>query len=188
LRYLYALIGLLVMLAATAVAVSSSVILDADTYVDSNDANQSFSDSDTLWASSANETPAKEVYLSFRNNFGTTSVFGPDAIKSATLDLTVTDVESPGEIKAYLVHGAVLEITWLDKPEYDSSVSASLNVTEKGSYTIDVTPLVKKAVETCIEDCPYTIVLVAEDGASVGFASSEASEKNKPSLKYVTTS
>ena len=186
-RYLYALIGLLVMLAATAAAVSSNVILDADTYVDANNANQSFSDSDTLWAASADEKPIKEVYLSFRNDFGTTNVFKSEAIKSATLNLTAIQIENPGEIKAYLVEGATLEITWLTKPEYDSSVSAALNVEENGSYTLDVTPLIKKAVETCIEDCPYSIVLVAEDGASVGFASSEASEKNKPSLKYITS-
>ncbi len=187
-RYLYALIGLLVMLAATAAAVTSDVILDEDNYVDANDANQSFSDNDTLLVASVDEKPIKEVYLSLRNNFGTTNAFNPEAIKSATLDLTVTQVENPGEIRIYFVHGSSIGITWLNKPVYDSSVSVPFNVEEKGSYTLDVTPLIKKAVESCIEDCPYSMVLVAGDSASVGFASSEGSEKNKPSLEYVTTS
>jgi hypothetical protein len=49
-----------------------------------------------------------------------------------------------------------------------------------------VTSIIKKAVETCTEGCPYTIVLVAEGDASVEFTSSEASKENKPTLEYVT--
>ena len=55
-----------------------------------------------------------------------------------------------------------------------------------GSYTLDVTDIIKKAIESCTETCPYTIALVAEDGASVEFASREASDKNKPFLEYRT--
>ncbi len=187
-RYLYALIGLLVMLAATAAAVTSNMILDEDNYVDANNANQSFSDSDTLLAASADEKPIKEVYLSFRNNFNTTNVFDSEDIKSATLDLTVTQAENPGEIKLYFVRGSAIGITWLNKPEYDSSVSVTFDAKENGSHTLDVTPLIKKAAETCADGCPFSFVIVAEDNTSVGFASSEGSDKNKPSLEYVTTS
>ncbi|VVB68963.1 Uncharacterised protein [uncultured archaeon] len=186
-RYLYALIGLLVMLAATAAAVTSTVIVDEDNYVDADNANQSFSDSDTLLAASADEKPIKEVYLSIRNNFNTTNVFSSEDIKSATLDLTVTQAENPGEMKIYFVHGAAIGITWLNKPEYDSSVSVAFNAEGKGSQTLDVTPLIKKAAETCADGCPFSFVIVAGDNASVGFASSEGSEKDKPSLKYQTT-
>ena len=70
----------------------------------------------------------------------------------------------------------MIHVTWNDKSDYDSKVSSSpVDVDKEGSYTLDVTPIIKKAVETCTEGCPYSIVLVAEDGASVGFTSSEAS-------------
>ena len=49
-----------------------------------------------------------------------------------------------------------------------------------------MTSIIQKAVETCTEGCPYSIILVAEDDASVGFTSSEASDENKPILEYVT--
>ena len=44
--------------------------------------------------------------------------------------------------------------------------------------------MIKKAVEVCTEGCPYSIVLVAQDGASVGFTSAEASAEKKPVLEY----
>ena len=184
-RYLYAITGLLLLLAATAAAGSFKANMDVDIYVDANNASENFADSDTLWAISEDGKSAKEVYLSFVNLFGSQSVFKPEQLKSATLTLDVSKVENPGKIKAYLVHGATLgTATWSDKPEYGSNVSASVDVEKEGSYTIDVTPLIKKAVEICTEGCPYSIVLVAQDGASVGITSAKASAEKKPVLEY----
>ncbi len=184
-RCLYAIIGLFLLLAATASAGSFKANMDVDTYVDANNSNESFSESDTLWAASEDGQPAKEVYLSFVNLFGSQNIFKPEQIQSATLTLDVSKVETAGEIKAYFVHGATLgTATWNDKPEYNSNVSASVEVEKEGSYTIDVTPLIQKAVEVCTEGCPYSIVLVAQDGASVGFTSAKASAEKKPVLEY----
>ncbi len=150
-------------------------------------ANQSFNEEDTLWASSVDGEPAKEVYLSFINLFGSQGIFRPEDIESATLTLNATDVEKAGEIKAYLVKGATFDTaTWADKIEYESDPFASADVEENGICTWDVTPLIKKAVEICTEGCPYSIALVAEDNASAGFASSEASEDSRATLVYVT--
>lgn len=189
LRHLYALIGLLMLLtAATAAAESITAKMDVDTYVDSEDANESFSDEETLWATSVDGEPVSEVYLSFVNEFavGDEAIFSPDEVESADLKLYVTEVEEPGEITAYLVHGATLDtVTWDDKPEYATNVTASFDVEDVGEYTVDVTELIKEAVETCVEGCPYSIVLVAEDNASVAFASMESSE-DEAELEYVT--
>jgi len=184
-RCLYAVVGLFLLLAATASAGSFKADLDVDTYVDANNNTTSFSENDTLWAASEDGKSIKEVYLSFQNLFGSQGVFKPEQIQSATLTLDASQVETAGEIKAYFVHGATLgTATWNDKPEYDSNVSASIDVEREGSYTIDVTPLIQKAVEVCAEGCPYSIVLVAQDGASVGFTSARASAEKKPVLEY----
>ncbi|MCK9565432.1 MAG: DNRLRE domain-containing protein [Methanothrix sp.] len=186
-RYLYALMGLLLLLAATATAGSFNAEMDVETYVDADNANQSFADSDLLWAASVDAEPTKQVYLSVINMFGTQGLFKPEQIASATLTLDAAQVDKPGKIKAYFLHGAALDtMTWYDKLDYDAEVSSSpMDVEKVGSYTLDVTSIVKKAVETCTEDCPYSIVLVAEDDATVGFASHGASG-NKPTLVYVT--
>ncbi len=186
-RHLHALIGLLVLLTvATAAAGSYTAKMDVDTYVDSEDANESFSDKEALWATSADGEPVREVYLSFVNNFGTEGIFSPDDIESADLKLYITEVEEPGEITAYLVHGATFDtVAWDDKPEYATNVTASLDVEDVGEYTVDITELIKEAVETCVEGCPYSVVLVAEDNASVAFASMESSE-DAAELEYVT--
>jgi hypothetical protein len=47
---------------------------------------------------------------------------------------------------------------------------------------MDATPLIKMAVKTCTEGCPYSIVLVADDGASIGFSK----DAQKPALDYIT--
>jgi hypothetical protein len=186
-RYFYALAGLFLMLAAVAVAESFKADLDVDTYVDAKNPDQSFGDSGMLWAASEGGKPVEEVYLSFINLFESQGTLKPEQIKSATLTLNVTDVKTPGEIRAYFVDGAVLSTSaWDYKPAYDSSVSASVNVEGNGSYTLDVTPLIKKAVETCVQGCPYSIALVAEDGTSVGFASRESGGTNNPQLVYTT--
>lgn len=184
-RYLYVLVGLAVLLsAASAAGGNFKAQMDVSTYVDASNADMNFSENDTLQVSSADGKPVKEAYLSFVNNFGTVGVFKPDAVKSAILKLYAKNVETPGKVKAYLVHGATLDTaTWNDKPEYESGVSASQDIQKDGKYTIDVTPLIKKAVEICTEGCPYSIAIVAEDNASMEF-SKTASEK--PSLEYTT--
>ncbi len=186
-RYLYALMGMLLLLAATAAAGSFKAEMDVETYVDANNANQSFEDSDLLWAASQDNEPTKLVYLSVINMFGTQGVFNPDQIASATLTLDAAQVDKPGKITAYFLHEATFDtMTWSDKTDYNTEVSSSpVDVEKVGSYTMNVTSIIKKAVETCTEGCPYTIVLVAEDDATVGFVSSKASG-NKPTLEYVT--
>jgi len=187
LRSSYALIGLFLLLAASAEAGSFKANTDVETYVDANYADQNFSNNETLWATSEDGESVQEVYLSFVNLFGSQGIFKPEQIQSATLTLEAVRAEKAGEIRAYLVHGATLDTaTWNDKPEYIGDVFASVKVDKEGSYTIDVTPLIKKAVEICAEGCPYSIALVAEDGASVGFASSRASSGSRPVLEYVS--
>jgi hypothetical protein len=187
LRYLYAFMGMLLLLAATATAGSFKAEMDVETYVDANNTNQSFEDSNLLWAASQDNEPTKLVYLSVINMFGTQGVFNPDQIASATLTLDAAQVDKPGKITAYFLHGATFDtMTWSDKTDYNTEVSSSpMDVEKVESYTLDVTSIIKKAVEICTEGCPYTIVLVAEDDATVGFASSNASG-NGPTLEYVT--
>ncbi len=186
-RYLYALMGIILLLAATAVAGSFTAKMDVETYVDANNANQSFEDSDLLWAASQGSQPEKQVYLSVINMLGSQGVFKPEQIAAAMLTLDAAQVDKPGKVRAYYKHGETLDTTtWYDKADYDSEVSSpSLNIDKEGSYTLDITSLVKKAVETCTEGCGYSIVIVAEDDASVGFASGRASG-NGPVLEYET--
>ncbi len=189
-KYLYALVGLFVLLGTACAAegsipAHSPVLMDVDTYVDASSANDIFEDSDTLWVSSAGGKPLKETYLSFINDFVTNSVSSPDQIETATLMLNVSKVETPGKIIAYFAEGPTTNAAaWTDNPEYDTSVSASLEVTAEGEYSMDVTPIIKKAISSCPGECGYSIALVADDGTSVGFASKEASEENKPTLRY----
>ena len=187
LKYLYALMGIFLLLAASACAGSFEAGMDVDTYVDADNASQSFADTEILWASSLDGSSTEQIYLSFINLFGAQGIFKPEQIASATLTLDAAQVDEPGKITAYFLEGAALETTtWLDKSDYDAEVSSSpVDVDEEGSYTWDVTDIMRKAVETCTEGCAYTIVLVAEDDASVGFSSSEASG-DEPVLEYVT--
>jgi hypothetical protein len=187
LKYLYALMGVFLLLAANAAAGSFNADMDVDTYVDAVNADQNFTDNDLLWASSQEGESTKEIYLSFINLFGSQGIFNPEQIASATLTLDVAQVDNPGKITAYFLEGATFATTnWLDKIDYDADVSSSpVDVDEVGSYTFDVTDIIKNAVETCVEGCPYSIVLVAEDDASVAFTSSEASG-NTRILEYVT--
>jgi hypothetical protein len=187
LRYLYVPMGIFLLLAATAAAGSFTAEMDVDTYVDADQANQSFTDNDLLWAASAGAEPTKLVYLSVINMFGAQGIFKPEQIASATLTLDVAQVDKPGKVKAYFLQAPTLETTWYDKKDYNATVfSSSVNVDKAGSYTWDVTDIIKKAVETCVDGCGYSIIMVAEDDASVAFTSSEASKENKPILKYVT--
>ncbi|MDD1760972.1 MAG: DNRLRE domain-containing protein [Methanothrix sp.] len=187
-RHLYAFISIFLLLAATAAAGSFTAEMDVDTYVDSDNANQSFADSDLLWAASVDGASNKEVYLSFVNLLGSQGIFKPEQVADATLTVDAVKVDKPGKITAYFLHGATLETAdWYTKEDYDADVSSSsVEIDGEGSYELDVTPIIKKAVETCTEGCPYTIVLVAEDDASVAIASSESSDGDKPDLEYST--
>ena len=185
-RYLYAFVGLAVLLvAASAAAGDFQVKLDVATYVDAANPNANFSlNNDTLWVASTGGKPEKEVYLSFVNNFGTVGVFNPDKVTSATLKITSKQVDNPGTIKAYFVHGATPEITtWNDKLDYNSSASSSLDIQKVGENTINVTPIIKMAVNTCTEGCPYSIVLIADGSTSIGFSKDAQQE---PTLEFTT--
>jgi hypothetical protein len=188
LRHLYVTMGIFLLLAATAVAGSFNAGMDVDTYVDANNANHSYADSDLLRAASEGDEPIDLVYLSYINLFGSQGVFKPEQIASATLTLDATQVDKPGKITAYFLHGAALDtMTWQDKMDYDADVSSSpVDIGNAGSYTLDVTSIIKKAVQACTEGCPYSVVLVADGDASLAFTSSEASKENKPTLEYVT--
>jgi hypothetical protein len=191
LRYWLAIIGALLLLAAAGSAGSFVVEMDVDTYVNSIEQEESYGDSDLLWVSSQDDDAASinETYLSYENLFGSQGIFNPDQIKSATLTLNVARVDDEGEIKAYFLEGATLNtLTWKDKVEYALNVSSdSVEIDEEEDVIeLDVTPIIKKAVEVCAEGCPYTIVLVGEDDVSVAFVSSEASDEDMPVLEYVT--
>ena len=54
---------MLLLLAATAAAGSFKAEMDVETYVDANNANQSFADSDLLWAASAGQRAHKTGLL-----------------------------------------------------------------------------------------------------------------------------
>lgn len=185
---MYAFISIFLLLAASASAGSFTAEMDVDTYVDKDNASQSFSDSDLLWTSSQGGESAQQVYLSFLNVFGSEGVFSPDQIESATLTLEAADVNTTGKITAYFLHGATLDTaTWDGKDDYDADASsAPVEISGSGSYTIDVTDIIQEAVETCTEGCPYSIVLVAEDDASVAFFSSESYDGSEPTLEYTT--
>ena len=185
-RYLYALVGLAVLLCAALASAETSNPLNPDmtvaTYVDAAKANASFGDNDTLWAASTDGKPVKEVFLTFANTFITARASNPDKVKSATLKINAKNVSNPGTIKAYLNKEPTMKtVTWNDKLEYNSSVSASLDVQKVGDYAMDVTPVIKAAVKACGE-CPYTIVLVADGNASVQFSKND----QKPSLEFTT--
>ena len=186
-RYLYAVFGIFLLLAVSAAAGSFTAEMDVDTYVDADNASQSYSDSDLLWAASQGGEPTKEIYLSFINILGSQGIFDPEQIDSATLTVEAAQVDRPGKVIAYFLHGATFDTaTWSDKGDYDEGASSdAVEINKAGSYTFDVSEIIKKAVETCTEGCPYSIVLVAEDDATVAISSGD-SEVEGPKLVYVT--
>lgn len=186
LRYLHMLIGLFMLVAATTVAAGIPVELALDTYIDAENASESFGDEETLWATSVEGEPVKEIYLNFNNTFARAKVFSPDQIESATLILDATDVEVPGEITIYFAEGSITDIDWDNKLEYETNETVSMEIDQEDEYSIDVTQLVKRAREACPEDCGYSLVIVAENDTSVGFASSESSEAG-PELEYTAS-
>ena len=200
-RYLYGIVGLFVLLGAASAAgghlpIHFPVMMDSDTYVDADQAGESFGDSDILWATSEGGNPVNVTYLSFINDFVTNSISSPDQIDAAKLSLNAAKVEKPGKITAYFVEGPTTnEATWDTKSKWDTGSSASTDVEAEGKLSLDVTPLIKEALKSCPGECGYTIALVAEGDTSVGFASSEEC-KNKtteecsnlrPILEYTIT-
>jgi hypothetical protein len=178
--------GLLVLLAVgSASAGKFTVEMPLDTYIDADDAGGSFGEEEALWATSIDGEPVRVIYLNFNNSFGNVGVFSPDQIESAKLTIYAFDVEVPGDVAVYFSEGTIIDVDWDNQVEYETDNEVSLEIDEEGEYSVDVTPLIKRAREACPEDCGYSLVLVAKDDASVGFASSESSE-DEPELEFTT--
>jgi hypothetical protein len=188
LRLSHILITFIVLLGAASASGHFDLKLDTDIYVDANEKETSFDDSEVLWVTSVDDKPVQEAYIGFVNNFQTAAVFSPDQIESATLKIYAREVKKPGEVTAYFLHGATMPSwNWEDKEAYDKNAKVTVDVDKDGLYTLNATDIVKKAVETCTEGCPFSVVLVADGNASLGFASSEGSKKDMPALSYVTS-
>jgi hypothetical protein len=182
-------IGLIVLMCSGCAAGGAfTVPLTEDTFVSEASPDASFSENATIWATSEGGKPTNEVYLGFENNFNTTGVVLPKNVESAVLKLYAIEVKKPGKITAYLVHeGTYSTTTWNDKVNYDEEANATTNIDKEGEYTLDTTSLIQLAVRVCEGGCPYSIVLVADGDASIGFASMESSDKEKrASLEYTT--
>jgi hypothetical protein len=161
-------------------AVKVSPALHTDTYIDAENEDQSFGEDNVLWVSSHVGEPVRIAYLSFA---GMTKL--PEQISSANLKIYVKEVERPGKVTLYLYDNAAMNtITWADQPEYDSQVLGSIEIQETGWQSWDATDFVKKAAVECSEGCPFSVVLVADEDASISFASQEGSEEEKAVLQY----
>lgn len=185
LKHVYTALAV-ILLFGTAYAGTFTAGLDVDTYVDSEKPDMSFADEDTLWAESVSGNPVKITYIGFINAFGNQGIFSPDQIDTATLKLKVLQVDKPGAIRVYFVHGYISpELTWNDEIEAKEDVYAEIEIPEAGEYTLDATDIIKEAVRTCTEGCPYGLKIVALDDTSIGLASSELSNRSTE-LKYVS--
>jgi len=162
--------------------------LKEDTYVDVDMDDANYGLGTTLWASSDDGDPVKITYLKFDNNLENVGVESSDDIESASLKIYVTDVETEGEIIAYFSEEDFFEetVTWSDELEYLEDATATLYIDEEGWCTFDATEIMKMAADECLT-CPFAIVLVAEDDASIGFASKEGSDGNEAVLNYTTS-
>lgn len=173
--------ALIVLLAGIAAAATFSPALVVDTYMDADDEFETFADAETLWASSEGGEPVRISFLVYSE-----MVKLAMEIESGELRAYVTDVERPGEVTLHFYDMAVLETeSWSDMSRYDEEPLATLDIRETGWATWDATSLVKKAAEECSEGCPFTVVLVAEGDASIGFASMERSDDEKAVLEYI---
>lgn len=187
-KLLYVLMAGLLLLGSAA-AGQFSLDLKVDTYVDKESPDANFSTADLLWASSLEGEPAKEVYLGFRNIFGSIGVFNSSQVQSAVLVVHAIEAERAGNVTAYFLEGIKLgPITWNDREEViiDESAKVTFPVDGADEVSIDATPIVKKAVDKCAEGCDFTIVLLAEDSASIGFASKENPDSGRTSLEFST--
>ncbi len=165
-----------------------STSLGEDTYVDAKMNNTNYGLGTTLWVSSDDGDPVKITYLMFDNNLENVGVESGDDIESASLEIYVTDVETEGDIVAYFSEEGFFEqtVTWSDELEYLEDATATLYIDEEGWCTFDATEIMKMAADECLT-CPFTIVLVAEDDASIGFVSKEESDGNEAVLDYTTS-
>ena len=167
-------------LAGCAGAVKVSPALHTDTYTDADNENQSFGEKSVLWVSSHKGEPVRMAYLTFA---GMTKL--PEQISSASLKIYVKEVERPGAVTLYLYDSAVMDIiTWADQPGYDSQALGSIDIQDTGWQSWDATDFVKKTAAECSEGCPFSVVLVADEDASISFASQEGSEEEKAVLQY----
>jgi hypothetical protein len=184
----YIILGLIA-LSGAAYAVAVTAPMTEDTFVSQASPEASFSENDTLWATSEGGKPISEVYLGFKNNFNTTGVISPNSVESAALKLYAAQVKMPGKIAAYFVHDATLSTAnWNNKVDYDQEANATISIDKVGEYALDVTSLIKRAVATCESGCPYSIVLIPQGNASIGFASMESSDEDKmASLEYTVS-
>lgn len=158
--------------------------LRGDTYIDANNENDRHGIDETLWATSDDGEPVKVVFFNFQS-LGE----GRNAndIRSGTFDVYVTDAAEEGNVSVHFCKGSIFEDTleWADDVSYDEDAGDTEYIDEDGWYTWDVTSIVKTAAAEC-QSCPWSIVLVAEDDASIEFASKEGPEDLKAKLKYTT--
>lgn len=168
------------LLASCAGAVKVTPALHTDTYIDAENEDQSFGEESAVWVSSHMGEPVRIAYLSFA---GMTKL--PEQISSANLKIYVKELERPGKVTLYLYDNAAMNtVTWADQPEYDSQALGSIEIQETGWQTWDATDFVKKAAVECSEGCSFSVVLVADEDASISFASQEGSEEEKAVLQY----
>jgi hypothetical protein len=173
--------ALIVLLAGIAAAATFSPALVGDTYMDASEEDETFAGAETLRASSDGGEPVRIAFLVYSE-----MVKLAMEIEAGELRAYVTEVERPGEVTLYFYDMAVLETeTWRDMPRYDDEPLATLNIRETGWAIWDATALLKKAADECSEGCPFTVVLVAEGDASIGFISMEGSSDKKAVIEYI---
>lgn len=173
--------------AAFAMSWSSPNMLTDDSYIVEGADEDNFGTEEILWVSS---DPAMESWLGFDTPLmiEALGIESPDDVDSATLKVYAKEVETPGEVELHFYNHGIFEdtIAWDEyKPDYDEEADGVIDVTEEGWYEFDATDIVKKAIEECTS-CPFSMVMVSEDGASVGFASKEDSDGNVPLLTVNT--
>ena len=170
----------IVVMAGTAGAGKFSPALKMDTYTDGGRPNESFGSEDALWVTSEDGKPMRIAYLTFEG-----MIKLPQQISSGSLKMYVKEVERPGKVSLYLYDQAAMDIiTWADQPDHDPVAVGTLDIEGSGWQTWDATEFVKKAASECSEGCPFSVVLVADDNASIEFASLQSSPDEKPALEY----
>ncbi len=174
-----------VLLIGAALAGTFTPKLLGDSYVDADAEDDNFGAEETLWVSSDEGEPVMVAYISFEQIVGT---YSSDDIESATLRVYAKDVESPGEVELHFYYEGFYEdtVTWSDELGYEEEADGVIEVDEEEVwYDFDATEIVKKSILEC-ESCPFSLVLVSADDATVGFASSDDSDENVPELKITT--
>jgi hypothetical protein len=157
--------------------------LICDTYVDAEVEDESFGTEDTLWVYSKGGIPKMITYLNFEK-IGSKSA---DEIESATLEMYVTEVEEAGNVSVYFSDEGFYEDTqtWADGLEYAKQASDTVYIDDEGRVEFDVTEITRLATVEC-QSCPFTIVLVADGYAEIGFTSKQGAEDEQPTLSYTT--